>query len=323
MNWRKTGRSVAVSALLALLLTSLAVAIAFMNIPQRLGTFMVIGVMVLHYGIVVVPTVHYGVVTRFKKRTGRVLDEGWHFVIPFVDAIELFSYEVVTTSIKASFLTKNNLEVVVSGSAKWRPDRALLSSRFIEMSEKTITQGFEDTIGSELGIIGGTKNADAFIRQREAISFLINCVLRLSEPPHIEAGLAPEDRLEYYVANGRAIREKLAHESLPENERDRSHVENIHGIDVVEFALANVDFNEATKKSLELKKQTQERLKAEQLEFTKTLRMMKKLKDEGIQPQEALSGAQTSLGEAKRNVFSIEGLGQLFGSKSPKIFTDI
>ena len=123
-------------------------------------------------GLVIVPTVHYGLVTRFKKRTGQILKEGLHIVIPFIDSVELFKYEMVTSQINESFFSKDNLKVVVQGSVQWCPDQKLLDSKFIEMSEETIQKGLIDAIKSELGIIAGTKKGEAFISSREAISHL-------------------------------------------------------------------------------------------------------------------------------------------------------
>lgn len=267
-----------------------------------------IAVAVLCRAAVIVPTVHYGVVLRFKKRTGRVLDEGLHFVLPFIDSVELFAYEVVTASIEESFFSKDNLQVIIKGAVQWRPDQKLYDV-FIERSESTISEGLTAAIKSELGIIAGTKPAAAFIKSREAISDLINCILRMNEPFHVIHQLPPPKRLKFYEENGINIRAHLREEHRLTD--DRSQVEAAYGIDVMEFALADVDFTPETKKQLELKKQTEAKLKADELESKTKEKLIVKYKALGLDPQAANNAAEVTMDQAKRSIISVEGLDKL------------
>lgn len=256
--------------------------------------------------IIIVPTTHYGLVLRFKKRTGRVIYEGLNFIIPYIDSVELFKEEVVTTPVEESFFSKDNLQVIIKGSVRWKVDVNLLNDVFVTMPENTITTGLVDTIKSELGIIAGTQKGDAFIKSREAIENLINCVLRMKDPFHVMQGLKPAERLKHYEEQFASVRDHLRKEHLLND--DRSDVEERYGIDIVGFSLADVDFSPETKKSLEKKKQTEAELKAQELQFKKKVEMAKTLKEEiGLDPQPAINSAEVTIKQAEKKVFSIEG----------------
>ena len=272
-------------------------------------TLVVIATVLVLRAAVSIPTVHYGLVTRWGKRTGRVLDEGLHFVIPFIDLVELFKYHVATKPISESFLSKDRLQVMIKGSVQWRPDKSLLNRAFVEMSEDAISEGLESAIKSELGIIAGTKSGLAFIGNREAIGFLINCVLRLSVPPHVKEGLKPSERLRYYIENALNIRKHLTDEG--KNTEDRSPIEARYGIDIVEFALADVDFSPKTIEALEKRKQVEGELRAQDAQFKKIAVITEELKAKGLTPQEAVNAAQAIIGNAEKKVFSVEGLDKL------------
>lgn len=278
-----------------------------------LGLLLIIGTLIVN-AIVIVPTVHFGQVLRFKRRTGRILKEGLHFVVPFIDSVELFKSELVTTDVGESFFSKDNLEIMIKGSVQWRPDEALLDSTFVEMSENTITKGLVDTIKSELGIIAGTKKGEAFIKDREAISLLINSVLRLSAPPHIAENLSPAERLQYYIDNTPVIRKRLADE--PKNVNDRSDLENLYGIDIIRFSLADVDFSQTTKAALEKKKQAEAEMKAAQERFQKKKEIIEQLKSLGIDADAALDSAEVATNEAEKKIYSIPVLKKII----PRIF---
>lgn len=274
------------------------------------GSVIVLAVLLLR-GAIVIPTVNYGVVLRFKKRTGRVLDEGLNFILPFVDSAELFKYEIVTTPIEESFFSRDNLQIIIKGSVQWSPDKKLLKSVFIERSEEAIKEGLVAAIKSELGIIAGTKPGSAFIKSREAISLLINSVLRMQTPPHLDPllGIELSKRLKYYEDHSIGVRFHLREEHRMTE--DRSDLEERYGIDVLEFALADVDFSPETKKQMELAKQTEAKLKADELEAKKKIDLVDRFKTMGLDPQAANNAAEVLMDQADRRIFSLEGLDKL------------
>lgn len=146
--------------------------------------FFIIVVVFFLSGFVGVPVAHYGVVTRFGKRTGRVLSEGLNFVAPFIDKARLYSYELRTDSLdKISVFSEDRLDMELKGSVQWRPDKKTLVE-FVEIPENTILIGLKDAIKSEIGKIAGEKEGDFFIKERKPLEMLINCIFRLQRPPH-------------------------------------------------------------------------------------------------------------------------------------------
>lgn len=326
INWRRWLKvfgaavlivAVLVAGLMAVMGGSKLFSLGIYGFTVLLGATTAVAFALMRWAIVEVPTVHYGVVLFLKKRTKRELKEGWHFTIPFFNSVELFSLEVQTLPVEVSFFSKDRLEVVAKGSLQWKPDRHLLQDIFMTMDEKTIVQGLLDAVKGELGVIGGTKEAGAFIEKREAINFLINCVLRLSMPPHVEKDLSPAQRLAYYTKNAVEIRKRLDDEA--NHPDDRSSVERLYGIDVVKFALADVDFSAETRKSMELKKQMEQKLKADKLQHDHLLAMTEALKGLGLSPDEAVDAAQVTLDQAEKKVHAVRGLSHLFDPRPPKI----
>lgn len=146
--------------------------------------FFVIAVVFFLGGFVSVLVAHYGVVTRFGKRTGRVLSEGLNFITPFIDKVRLYSYELRTDSLdKISVFSEDRLDMELKGSVQWRPDKNKLVE-FVEIPENTILVGLKDAIKSEIGKIAGEKEGDFFIKERKPLEVLINCIFRLQRPPH-------------------------------------------------------------------------------------------------------------------------------------------
>lgn len=278
--------------------------------------FLLLTAVITLNAFIVIPTIHYGVVIRFKKRTGRVISEGLHLIIPFIDAVELFESTIVTKDIEGSFFSGTDengsagrLEIKIKGSVQWSPDPEMLVEVFIRISEEALANGLIDSIKGELGIIAGVEDGASFIGKRRAINLLINCVLRLSNPPHQKDKIEPENIIQYYEERASEIEEMLKNEV--KNIGDRSAIEELYGIDIVRFALSNIDFSDATKKALELKRQTEETIRAKQVTMNAKIAMTQGLIELGIGPREALNSAEVNLDQAKKKIFSAEGLGDL------------
>lgn len=276
---------------------------------------------------VIIPKAHYGVRLILGRRISKisfpmrwilgegVRDEGWYLKIPFLEKIEIFPYELNTISIKVKVFSKDRLEITVEGSVQYRPDKNLVEKIYAEMSEDAIKVGLVDAVESELGKIAGSKEADMFIQSREELESLINCVLRLSVPPHhdpsgyssqgglCEGGeISPEKRIEFYKVNRKKIRETLDGET--KEVFLRSVTEERYGFDIVTYALARVDFSPETKKALEEKRQAQAYMEAAK----EKVNIMKMLKKEGLTPEEANNASDVALKKATRQVYSLEGV---------------
>ncbi len=277
--------------------------------------------------IVFVPTFNVGAVRRFGALTKRVLLPGGpYFLIPFAEDVLLTSVEneeitlaLQRKPVSIKLISKDRLQIVVEGSIQYRVDPALLD-RFLLVG-KNAWEGMIDAIKSELGQIAGCKVADVFIERRQALQDLINCVLRLSTPPHQNPSVLgkefddkiviPEHRLEFYEKHMTKIKNLLKAESR--NSEDRSTIEKRYGIDVVTFELAKVDFSEETLKAMESERQAKDRMKASRILAARKLSLYRRLRKEGLGPQEAINEAAVTVGQAEKKIVSVEGLKNIFG----------
>lgn len=276
-----------------------------------------------------VPVVHYGVVTRFGKRTGRVLNEGLNFVVPLADSVELYEYKLDTKIINFGFFSKDNIEVIIRMLVQWRPDWRITTedgkNKFIENGEEAILQGMDEAVKSAIGSVIGELAALTFIGKKKVVEKYINSILRLNAPPHtnpskIKSALGTEEittmaeRLKFYQKFSSEIDYLLKEEGIL---NQHSELEERYGIDIVAVTMSDVDFNENTQRALELKEQTRAKLKADELKKRKKVEMTRDFKELGLSPQSAVNAAEVTMGQAQKEVKSFEGLENLkpFGGK--------
>ena len=269
--------------------------------------------------------VHRGVLVRLDKRhEDRTYGEGWHGfwdgVMPFIDRIEIEPVTLQTATVTTTVLSKDNLQLTISGSVQFRVDDVY---RHMEVDPKTIEVGMNDAIESELGIIAGKVRGDQFKAARREVQLLINSVLRFSAAPHYRASatdptvfdladgdqeVEPHKRVGFYRKNGAAVREALQRET--EEADDRSEIERRYGIDVVVFELAEVNFTKETVEALEKKRQAELGADAAQGAFKRQLAIFNELK-EHVGPERALNEASLIVGgkdRGSRQIISVEGL---------------
>lgn len=265
-------------------------------------TLAVVVAILLTVSFTVVPEAQFAVVLRFRKRTGRVIGEGLHIIWPLIEQIERFSFELGSDPVDPNFVCKDDVEVFVKGSIQWRPDPDVTYKspdgkewvRFLEMSEDAITQGIIDVVKSELGKIAGLVPSDQFRSARAELEDLVNCVLRLSEPPHlyptttrykdeegaviefvdeiredvvqedgtkkrvkvrfVQDGVVPPERRIRFYRANREQIRKILDGEKDEVE-DQSVIENRYGIDIEIFALATTDFTPSYKATIQKKQE--------------------------------------------------------------------
>lgn len=281
----------------------------------------------------IVDPVNTAVRIRLNRRIPGIYREGWHGlwdgVLPFIDRLEQFPTELKTETVTVKVLSEDNLILEIKGSFQYRVDYRFASS-YMELSDETIKVGVSDAIEAELGIIAGKVKALDFKSLRREVQNIINAILRLGTPPHYCAArspgsnkpdlfspsgveeVEPEDRLPFYQKNSQAIRDVLEHEE--DETEDRSVIEKRYAIDIVTYALAEVGFSKETAAALEKKQQARHEADGLGERFDKKVKMMKGLKGEfpGLDDSEVLNEASVSMGQATRQVFSLEGLKKLF-----------
>jgi len=279
---------------------------------------LVVFVILFMGAIRVVPVVHYGVVTRFGKRTGRVLNEGLNFVVPLIDFAELYEYKLDTKIINFGFFSKDNVEVIIRALVQWRPDWRITTedgkNKFIENGEEAVLQGIDEAIKSVVGAVIGELAALTFINKKKVVEKYLNGILRLSIPPHANPSMIkPElgteaiaimaERLKFYQKFSREIDYLLKEEGVINK---YSELEERYGIDIIAFTMSDVDFNESMRKALELKGQTKAKLEADELKKRKKVEMAEKFQELGLSPQSAVNAAEVTMGQAQKDIKSFE-----------------
>lgn len=313
-------------------------------------------------GIRKVPTIHYGIVTFLGNRTPwfrehpRIVKEGWALVIPFFEQIELFRIELETSNVGGFTVTTfDKLDLTITGSVQWWPGqhpkgrlgdalrRAL--NIFLQMDPKTINGGLVDAVKERISEIAGRTLGEDFYRNREAISFLINCLLRLDEEEEqpeiptkwvLEGKEAPEGTpgAERVYDLAALMREKDAIKPFREamkEEEGRSETELRYGIDIQAFLLADVDFTQEMKRALEAQQE-----KARQMDGADAIMRWKQEKagglveELGLDPKDAADIADVTVEQAlaekgreptvKKQVISLGGeAGNILGHVLKKI----
>lgn len=295
--------------------------------------------MIATSAITIIPAYHFGVVERLGKRID-IFYEGINLKIPLLDRIQLISLELDKIPVVVNFTTKDRLTLTCRGSLQYRPDPKIedpfgFPCVFVTMSEDIVTSGIEEAIKGKLGSLGGTRDAAEFIENRNAIADLINATLRMETPPHLrhdktrcnaqiakkdtkgattlvscdlpEEVLAP-DLLEFYRSHWRIVKAQIDDEA--KHPEQRSSHETRYGIDIVTFALADVDFSPETKAAFEKEKQAEARARA----FDKKIEMANKAKNLGANAQESLNAADVSLDPTiKKSIVSVEGEAGVLG----------
>jgi len=304
--------------------------------------FFLIGLMgaviyVILDSIVFVPAVHYGVVWRFGGQIAGTLNEGFNLKIPFIDTVKMASLALETNPIKVQFTTIDKLRLIIPGSLQFRADKTILEEEktdqygnvvykggknvFVRISDEAIVVGVEKDIQAKLGGIGGKYEAEEFIENRQALADLINSILRLEKPLHLnhirgnidwcgfqgcEYGekIDADKLIEFYNDHWKKVKAILDNEK--NHIEDHSEIERRYGIDIVAYSLAEVDFTPETQAAQEEKKQAEYRAEA----GTKIIKLSedaKKILSE-LSDQQALNWADSTLNPGTpRQMISVEG----------------
>ncbi len=292
---------------------------------------------------VTVPGAHYGVHLRFGERTGKIFEEGLNLKLPLIEKVELFSMELDRISVKVEFTTEDTLQMFLEGSLQYYPDPRISDdpkdisrsakkrrgkNTFFAMSDEIIKKGIEETIQSILGGLGGRYTGKDFYANRQALGQLINAILMMKTPPHMNHDpeicevkgcemaekVGANDLVLFYNEHWKET-QALTKSGNKDAETCSPH-EIRYGIDVETFALSRVDFSEKTKTDLEKKKQAD----ASEAAFDAKMRMAEKAKTIGATAQEALNAADVSIDpDIKKRVVSIEGSTGVLGGLVEKI----
>lgn len=294
-----------------------------------------------------VPPAHFGVVKSiFGGRAGRVIHESKNItdaikkknlIWPILESVDVVSYGLDAKEINTSFVSRDRISILNNGSLNWRPNWRITDRqgriRFVEMQESVIVDGIADAIKSELGKIAGVKEFGVFVEEREALEALINSLLKLDTPPHLDPGVLrsvddryvvglnateigdlkgslpassppPKQWLEFYGKFSHLVRAAL--EEVGNDPERTSPIENRYGIEIIAFVLSEVDFDKETKDALQAQKRAEAEMKGAEAVTERVSQIAERLKREhpGITDKEALDAALVLTGKANATVFS-------------------
>lgn len=252
-----------------------------------------------------VPTLKLGVVMFLGMRTGRVLDEGPHFVVPLFESVVLLSAEVQTIRVEEQFFCLDRLAAIVEGTLRYRVDKELAATAYFE-NRHAITDGLADAIWGEIDEVAGANNALAFIGAWRAIGNLVNCSLRMGEPPHVARAVPPEHRLRLYADHDGSIRNHLQSEARLAEER--SETENRYGIEVVTFSVGRIRYTAETSAAMEKEGQAVLCAKGHQVTADAKRVIVHQNKEDGLTPLQAEGAAEVVMEKADRKIHQFDGL---------------
>lgn len=269
--------------------------------------------------IMVVPKNYNGLLYFLGRYTALVLSEGWHFVLPFLTEIRCYSIKTqkrdIHIEVESDEGDGTSLFVIVDGQFEFYFDPDLVEQYRLETDE-SITNGIVNAVKQELGIVAGKITGFDFIKNKEEITLMINCLLRLEKLPHFNAQrldstesnncISVEDRLSFYKKHRVAIISLLVGEG--DRRDERSLIEKRYGVNIRIFNLVDVSLSPETKKAFEAKRQEEAKMKGVQAITNKKLEIAKRWRTEiGLEPQAAANEADVSVGQADKNVWSFEG----------------
>jgi len=273
--------------------------------------------------MVIIPTFKIGLVRTFKRipdKNPRKLEPGLRFILPFVQDVlletaggEPISTELRKMPLEVTVISKDNQKIVVGGTLFFKVDPSLVLT-FAKLG-KDLLKGVVNAIESELGVIAGAQTGDDFIKERQAIQDLVNCVLRMKKPPHqrpeefqaTPEDVKPERRLKFYKHYAKPIKNQIKNEK--QKKKDISTVEKRFGIDIETFELTKVSFSEEIMKAREQQEKAKLEMKAAEERQEKKIQMLEILLQKGVPVQEAVNLVESSSGAAERKIISVEGGG--------------
>ncbi len=273
------------------------------------GATLIIVAFVARYGLYRIPPMQYGIVNTFGRR-GRVVGEGLTLLIPFAQKVDIFSTELQLVDIPVKAKSNDMSGIIINGLVQYALDPKLIS--IYEETSRNIAKALIAAVENEIGAVAGTKKLEDFVKEREAMVLLINCLLRLKDLPHENPKTVDEQsdgkatpvpqRLAFYRKHANRIKQFLAEES--QKTEERSKIETAYGIDIRVFDVKDISFTPETEKILEKTRQAKALSKAAEILRTSN----KQFQELGLNAQQSEDAAEIALGLTTDNrKFSLQG----------------
>jgi hypothetical protein len=224
--------------------------------------------------IVEVPPNHFGHRVFLGRRSKHVLYQGPVAKPPWLTVVETWPMDLAPDEQIVIEVTANDgLTIVMKGTLQWYPDPEIKvlsgpmrgGTMYPTRTVGVIKSGLEDQVAGIVGAIAGVNGHKVFIEGLEEVSDLLNSVLRLKTPLHMEhapgdalhCGLAEctfragiisaGDLVDFYRVHRARVAKILEEE--PTDEGRYSEVERTYGIHVVRLALQPPEFDAETKRA--------------------------------------------------------------------------
>ena len=146
------------------------------NTTRKVGRFIGFGalalalVIVLASSFVIVPAGHSGVVLTLGKVSDKVMTEGFHFKIPFVQQVENISNKIQKNEVEAAAVSKDLQTVSSNVAVNYRVSNASSASIY-----QNIGRAYEDVVllpavQESMKSVSAKYTAEELITKREAVS---------------------------------------------------------------------------------------------------------------------------------------------------------
>jgi regulator of protease activity HflC (stomatin/prohibitin superfamily) len=133
-----------------------------------------------------------GVVMRLGRVQNAVLDEGFHFVLPFVTSVKNMSVRVQRSDIKAQAASKDLQDVTTELALNWHVDPAKVNTVYQRIGDETeiLQRIINPAVSEVLKAATAKKNVEEILTKRTELKNEIDQALKTRLTPY---GLAVDD----------------------------------------------------------------------------------------------------------------------------------
>ncbi len=248
---------------------------------------------------------------------------GWHFRIPGLLRVETYEWKKKTSFFSVEVTTKDGVSLKVPGSLQWELDPELLGSEFARFDEVTIEKNLIDATTDEIEAIAGTQEYQDFYARRKELSLLINSIMRLGTPWHVEKNVPPDRRLDEYKKHADVIEETLNFEMYELD--DHSPLEERFSIDIRLAAIADIAYTEEFAEAMVAAKKAALRAEAGKVRGKQLAEIANQIKSDfpGLSDRERMLVTRIALfqpGETVEDIFTVNLEGSVPGDVAGPLY---
>lgn len=195
--------------------------------------------------------------------------------LPWIEKVKFEELKLRSIPFETTFMAADDTGLTLPGTLFYKPDFTVLNDSGIPIygttTEKEIETQAMAVANQKIGAIGGSHKSESFLRKLPTIAQILNQAFRLPHLAHIDHDPAtctvekckfPEgtkiqvnDLDRFHASHWHWVDEKLKHEGDAEHATERSKLETMNGIDVVEVRVSPPTLSEESKKARERKRE--------------------------------------------------------------------